>query len=265
MHAKPNSNDIATGARSRLYLLYHEVRTGGSEYSYVTDTTMFERHIALVAALQGDNSSLCPELTFDDGHISNLQVAAPILQQHHIAARFFITAGWTGKRPGFMGWQDLHALLSAGHSIGAHGWSHKLLTHCTAAELDRELKTARLTLEDRLGVPIDTMSLPGGRSNARVLAACMAAGYSHVFTSEPKAEPWPLGMTVGRFNVHGDMQPQWLAELLRPGGPVLRGIERQHRIKSLVKSVIGDRLYAKLWALKNNREVDAADVWETAD
>lgn len=264
LRAEENSNGTSHAARTRLYLLYHEVRSGGSEYSYVTDTAMFERHAGLYGELQCGDDSLYPELTFDDGHISNVQLAAPILQKHGLKARFFVTAGWTGKRPGFMGFDDLRALLATGHLIGAHGWSHKLLTHCSDEELKTELTTARLTLEDGLGAAVTTISLPGGRANARVLAAARRAGYAHIFTSEPKPEPLPLGETVGRFNIRGDMQPEWLAQLLRPGSGVLRGIERQHRMKSLVKSLLGDALYAKLWALRNKREVDAADEWDGA-
>lgn len=245
-------------------MLYHEVRGGGSEYSYVIDEAMFERHMVLFARLRREGNSLSPELTFDDGHISNLRVAAPILAAHELKARVFITAGWTGKRPDFMGWSEVRELAAAGHPIGAHGWSHKLLTHCSDAELETELKTARLTLEDGLGAAVTTMSLPGGRADARVLAACRRHGYSQIFTSEPKAEELPLGDTVGRFNVRGDMQPEWLAELLRPESGVLRRVERQHRLKSLAKSLLGDRLYAKLWALKNSKEVDAADQWDGA-
>ena len=259
----PTRNQVNT--RDRLLLLYHEVRGSSSEYSYVTDAAMFRRHASLFAELQRGGDSLYPELTFDDGHTSNLGIAAPILGAQELTARFFITAGWTGTRPGFMGWSELRELAAAGHSIGAHGWSHKLLTHCSDAELETELKRARLTLEDGLGSPVKTMSLPGGRADARVLAACRLYGYTQIFTSEPKPEKLPLGGVVGRFNVRGDMQPEWLAELLRPRSGVLRGLERQHRLKSLAQSLLGDTLYAKLWALKNRKEVDAADHWDGAE
>lgn len=164
-----------------------------------------------------------------------------------------------------MNWQQLRTLAAAGHTIGAHGWSHKLLTHCSSAELNRELSKARLTLEDGVGIPVTTMSLPGGRANERVLTACREAGYTQIFTSEPKAETLPLGETVGRFNIRGDMQTQWLAELLQPGSGLLQSIERRHRLKSIAKSLLGDALYARLWELTNHREADAADAWETAD
>jgi peptidoglycan/xylan/chitin deacetylase (PgdA/CDA1 family) len=61
-------------------------------------------------------------------------------------ARFFITAGWTGKKPGYMGWEELRSLHEAGHSIGAHGWTHALLTHCSEKDLQTELSSARFVL-----------------------------------------------------------------------------------------------------------------------
>jgi peptidoglycan/xylan/chitin deacetylase (PgdA/CDA1 family) len=266
VRAASDSTGPSQNAPSRLFLLYHEIRSGGSEYSYVTDAAMFERHANLYAQLRKrDGSGLRPELTFDDGHVSNLQIAAPILQSHGLTARFFITAGWTGKRPGYMGWDELRALQAAGHQIGGHGWAHKLLTHCSDGELQSELSNSRLTLEDKLSTSITTMSLPGGRRNARVLAACRQAGYTHVFTSVPQAESVPLGTIVGRLNIRGDMQPDWIAKLFRPQSGLLRSIERQHRIKETVKAVLGDQLYAKLWALKNRQEPEAEDHWESAE
>ena len=119
-----------------------------------------------------------PEVTFDDGHISNFEFALPILQSRAIRAWFFITVGWTGRRPGYMGWNELRKLHQAGHVIGAHGWTHTLLTHCSARRLHSELVDARLTLEDKLGASVTSMSLPGGRYNRHVLDR-MPAGRLH--------------------------------------------------------------------------------------
>jgi hypothetical protein len=154
-----------------------------------------------------------------------------------------------------MGWQELRALHQAGQIIGAHGWTHTLLTHCSASELRSELVDARLTLEDKLGTSITTMSLPGGRYNQRVLAACREAGYTQIFTSIPKAEPNPACPTCGRLNVRGDMSLEWISSLFRPGNRVLSGLERQY--------LLGDRLYEKLWAILNRKEPDT-DAGEAA-
>jgi peptidoglycan/xylan/chitin deacetylase (PgdA/CDA1 family) len=248
-----------------LYLLYHEVRPSETPYSYAISAEMFGKHLDLYAQRRSSNIGFTPELTFDDGHISNVELAVPMLAARGLTARFFITVGWTGKRPAYMGWTELRSLQAAGQSIGAHGWSHSLLTHCDDRELQTELNDSRHALEDNLGTAITTMSLPGGRANVRVLAACEAAGYTHVFTSVPKAETAPLGKIVGRFNVQGNMRPEWIAELLQPQSGVLSGLQRQDRIKQRLKSLLGDKLYAKLWALRNRQEAEADDRWESAE
>jgi peptidoglycan/xylan/chitin deacetylase (PgdA/CDA1 family) len=249
----------------RLYLLYHELRPNRSDYSYVVETGQFEKHADLFLRLRRaeKESGLYPEITFDDGHISNFEFALPILQSRAIKAWFFITTGWTGQKLRYMGWSELRALQQAGQHIGAHGWSHALLTHCDHSQLQKELLEARLTLEDNLGASITTMSLPGGRSNQRVLAACRDAGYTQIFTSIPKAEPQPAGQTVGRLNIRGDMTIDWIAKLFEPESGVLSSLRRQHQIKSTAKTLLGDRLYEKLWALLNRHE-PATDAGEAA-
>ena len=239
----------------RLFLLYHELRPGESRYSYAIESGMFERHVELFAQMrEAENCGLWPEVTFDDGHRSDVEIAAPILLACGLTARFFITAGWTGTKKGYMGWAEVRSLHEAGHAIGAHGWSHKLLTHCSDGELQTELSKSRLTLEDKLGSSVVTMSLPGGRSNRRVLAACAAAGYTQVYTSIPRVESLPLGATVGRLNILGSMQPEWIARLFEPDGRVLSGLGRRYRMKEAAQKLLGDRLYARLWAMVNRRE-----------
>jgi hypothetical protein len=245
--------------RRRLFLLYHELRASQARYSYVTDTAKFARHLELYSRLrESPSADVWPEITFDDGHSSNLELAAPLLQSHNLPARFFITVGWTGTKPGYMSWNDLQALHQAGFAIGAHGWTHTLLTHCSENELETELNRARLTLEDKLGTSITTMSLPGGRYNRRVLAACERAGYSEIYTSVPRAETLPLGSTVGRLNILGDMQPEWIARLFEPDGALLGSLGKQYSRKQAVKKLLGDRLYAKLWAMVNRQEAEDA-------
>jgi peptidoglycan/xylan/chitin deacetylase (PgdA/CDA1 family) len=260
---RPKTDQSQTSSQ-KLYLLYHELRPGRSNYSYIVETRQFEQHLNLFQKLrESEGSMLRPEITFDDGHISNFEFAPPALQSHNIKAHFFITVGWTGKRPGYMDWEHLRDLQQAGHIIGAHGWTHTLLTHCNEKELHHELADARLALEQKLGTPVITMSLPGGRYNRRVLAACQQAGYKQIFTSIPKAEPEPSGLTIGRLNIRGDMHSEWLSKLFQPGGNVLPGLERQYQRKEAAKSLLGDRLYAKLWAILNRKEPET-DAGETA-
>lgn len=250
----------------RLYLLYHELRPNGSKYSYVLDNRSFEEQMDMFAQFRKEDSGrLWPEVTFDDGHISNFEYALPILHSRNMKAKFFITVGWTGRKPGYMGWNELRALHMAGQSIGAHGWTHTLLTHCSEKDLQTELLSARTTLEDKLGTSITTMSLPGGRYNRRVLAACVEAGYSQVYSSIPRSEPASRGLMVGRLNIRGDMKTEWIAQILQPESRTLTSLGRQYKTKEAAKALLGDRLYEKAWALLNRKEPDTDDVEAAAE
>jgi peptidoglycan/xylan/chitin deacetylase (PgdA/CDA1 family) len=246
--------------RHSLYLLYHELRPRGSEYSYIYDNEQFDKHVELFVRLRrAESCSLRPEVTFDDGHISNFEYALPVLQARGLTARFFITVGWTGKKPGYMGWRELRSLHESGQIIGAHGWSHTFLTHCAEKDMDTELRGARVMLEDKLGTSITTMSLPGGRYNRRVLAACGEAGYTHIFTSMPRAEVIPSGFLIGRLNVRRDTTLEWIQNALQPESCVLSRLERQYRIKAAAKVLLGDWVYERLWALVNRKEPDGGE------
>ena len=265
MHVESISKERARQPLQKLHFLYHELRPHGSDYSYVLDTNEFDGHLDLFLEMRkAESPGLWPEVTFDDGHISDFDYALPALLSRGLSARFFITVGWTGQKPGYMGWRELRSLHESGQLIGAHGWSHALLTHCAPGDLGVELGKAKSVLEDKLGTSITTMSLPGGRYNRRVIAACREAGYTQIYTSVPRAEHETLGFTVGRVNVRGDSSPKWIGSLLQPGSRALAKMERQYRIKAVAKNVVGDRLYDKLWALLNRKEPDGDDAGDYA-
>ncbi len=247
----------------RLYFLYHELRPEPSRYAYVVSCAEFEEHLRLYARTHEPpvRGRLRPEISFDDGNVSDVRYALPALQRAGLQAHFFITAGWTGSRAGFMSDAELRTLGAASMTVGAHGWSHTLLTACSDAELRVELVDAKSRLEQALGRAVETMSLPGGRCNRRVLRACREAGYTAVFTSEPKpsadGDSAVVGMrTIGRLNLRSGTTTAWLEQVLNPETGVLAKQQRSDRVKSLAKSVLGDRLYSMAWALGNRQEAE---------
>jgi len=261
----------ASPARPSLTFLYHELRPEKSAYSYALQCEEFTQQVELFAASRRAGRALHAEVSFDDGHMSDYAYALPVLAAHRMVAHFFITVGWTGQKSGYMGWAEVRALEQAGQRIGAHGWTHTLLTHCTAAELHRELVSAREALEDKLGSAITSMSLPGGRYNRKVLSACRAAGYTEIYTSVPRAEvpatkptqtiaptEAPPTRLIGRLNVRSGMRLPAIEQLLQPDSPALARIERVHHLKEAAKMLRGDTLYASLWARLNRQKAGAA-------
>lgn len=242
----------------RVYLLYHEITSQPTEYTYALDKDAFRRHLELFARVRsGEGGWLWPEVTFDDGHVSNLDHALPLLSEFNIVAHFFITVGWTSTRPEYLTWAQIGDLHRAGQRIGAHGWSHTLLTQCTEEQLQLELGDARRRLEDNLGTSITTMSLPGGRMNQRVLDACRRAGYEQIFTSVPRSKISEEAALPGRVNLRSDATTAWLQELLRPGSNILERMERRYWLKNAAQRALGDRLYGKIWAILNRANPDA--------
>lgn len=233
-----------------LYLNYHEIRAEPWNYLYSLQAEDFDAHLDALAAPPPE-SRVRLAITFDDGHHTQYENAFPALERHNLKAIFFVTAGFTGTQADYMSPAQLRQLAEAGHDVQAHGWQHRFLTHCTDAELDEELRRPKQTLEDHLGRAVDALSFPGGRWDARVLAACCRAGYHRAYTSEPWPPEWKQGglHLFGRFGVQRGLSPDALFHLMRTGGKPSTPARLAHAAKLGLRRLIGDQRYHKLWCL----------------
>jgi peptidoglycan/xylan/chitin deacetylase (PgdA/CDA1 family) len=233
-----------------LHLTYHRVVPKNVTYTYALTTDQFRQHLNALRN-QLPASSLGAKITFDDGNRTQFESAVPLLSEFGIKAIFFVTAGWTGVNKGSMDGRELREIANAGHTIGAHGLTHKLLTHCSNEEIHNELSVSKQKLEEFTGQRVSTISMPGGRYNERVLKACAAAGYEKVFTSEPATSVREeCGVQViGRYNVVHTLSAQALVRLLDPSSGMLQREQRRAAAKRFVQNFIGDTLYLRLWSL----------------
>jgi len=242
-----------TGPRQGV-LTYHEVGATPSGYVYSVSAAQLDDHVRSLKS-QG------VLFTFDDGHQSHLHQAAPVLEKYGTQGLFFVTAGWTESRPGYLSWPELRELAARGHRIQAHGWSHKFLTNCADAQLYEELERTKKTLEDRVGCPVDSISAPGGRWNRRVAQACEAAGYSRLYVSVPW-DPRSDGSRIqvlGRIMVRRTMDLAALQRLLHLGRRD-RGIAQlRQAAKYGLQLVLGDRIYKLAWNLLGGRSLSDHD------
>jgi peptidoglycan/xylan/chitin deacetylase (PgdA/CDA1 family) len=125
-------------------------------------------------------------LTFDDGYADFHEVVLPLLARYGCTATVFVTTGWlddardrrAGRPPGRMlTWRQVQEAASAGIEVGAHSHSHPELDQISDRALERELRTSKDLLEDRLGRPVPTLAYPFGYWSRRVRDAVGAAGY----------------------------------------------------------------------------------------
>jgi peptidoglycan/xylan/chitin deacetylase (PgdA/CDA1 family) len=203
----------------------------------------------------GAHNSFSVDITFDDGHVSHCRIAAPLLQENSRTATFFVTAGWIGKRDGFMQWPQLLALILQGHKVQSHGLTHRFLTQLSDAELATELRDSKAMLEDHLQQEVSELSLPGGRYNERVLEMCAEAGYCRTYSSVPWNETArTAGVELrGRLMVNNRMSQDWLRRYLRGDATPYLLLRCVHTVREMAKAALGDNVYHNVWSTLSRR------------
>ena len=256
---------MAVASRQNAVLAYHEVMPE-SNYAYCVTSNAFAEHLSLFNSLakNGEMKSSV-EITFDDGEHSQLHNALPLLAEHGISATYFVTPGLIGTAAKFLGWDELRTLQNSGHSVQSHGWSHKFLTFCSDEELTHELSASKQMLEEKLGAAVDEISVPGGRWNRRVIAACAKSGYKRVYVSDPWIATEMSGVEViGRFMVRRATSNAELQKIVQKDRSALWKMRMRSQIRQGIVGVMGDDLYHRLWCrLTGYNEFEAARQQET--
>jgi peptidoglycan/xylan/chitin deacetylase (PgdA/CDA1 family) len=245
---------LATETASQIRVLaYHELSLQQSKDVYRLQTSVFRQHIAEALEVARQYHTKV-EFTFDDADASQIGLAAPILETQGSRGIFFVPVAWIGVKVATANWDDLRALITAGHTIGSHSLTHAYLSQCTPFHLHNELIASRAILEDRLGVSIHSISAPGGRWNARVADACMLAGYRDLYISEPTlskrvmSNPDGFRLTIhGRLVVRRSMKIDLLAGYINGRRPIATRLRYEYAIKSGLQRAFGDTAYRFLW------------------
>ena len=115
-------------------------------------------------------------LTFDDGNISDLTTAAPILKTHGFGATFYITSGWVGK-PGRLNWEQVKELNDQGFEIGNHSSTHPNMLHISEEEIRDQIISFDRACEEH-GIPkARSFAYPGGHHDRRMVKILESEGY----------------------------------------------------------------------------------------
>jgi peptidoglycan/xylan/chitin deacetylase (PgdA/CDA1 family) len=129
-------------------------------------------------------------VTVDDGYVSTLDVAAPILGRLGIPAIVFVLPGMLGARSQWMSdmpderlldGDGIRALEHRGISIGLHGCDHHSLVAATPAELRRQTVDARQALTALIGREPALFAYPYGEHDAAARRSVAEAGFRAAF------------------------------------------------------------------------------------
>ncbi|MFT3790722.1 MAG: polysaccharide deacetylase family protein [Rudaea sp.] len=185
-------------------------------------------------------------ITFDDGDVSNLEVALPLLRERGMLAEFFVTSGFVDQ-PGMLTSRDVRALADAGMGVQSHGATHRYLQDLDDAELESELVRSKQALEQMTGVGVDALALPGGRGGARECAAALRLGYRHVLNSEPGLNRRRReGEYLQRLSVTRALALDDFADRVAGRGIGPYVAQWRYRVLALPKRLLGNARYERL-------------------
>ena len=233
-----------------MILTFHQIEVQCSHHIYGVTVESLSRHLAILQEYSAmSRLSVDFSVTFDDGHISNYRHALPLLEARRMRAIFFVPAGLVETRSEVMTWSQLREAVSLGHEVASHTWSHPFLSDCDPSQLDEELSYSRQTLENKLGVRVNAISMPHGRWNHRIILACKNAGYERVYTSDFWRPVKVLSGidVIGRLTVRRAMTSAGVARFMNAKGTSLWKAAAPYIAKNMIRGVIGDRLYHDLW------------------
>lgn len=186
-------------------LLYHHISTeefsNGNEISLISPLD-FRLHMTAIKVnftpislrqyyeyvTCTDGSVTIPDnpiiVTFDDGYLSNYEIAYPILKELEIPATIFVVTDTVGEMAGekvsysHFTWEQAKEMEASGLiEIQSHTASHSDLTKVSASELVTQLRKSKYTIEKNLGRPCDMLAFPFGGYTPEIIEASKAAGY----------------------------------------------------------------------------------------
>jgi peptidoglycan/xylan/chitin deacetylase (PgdA/CDA1 family) len=245
-----------------LMLMYHDLSADSASIPpqhrpYVLDASTFRLQMDTMAAsglpaftVTQWRTSPRPlrafALTFDDGHVSNHDIALPMLLERKLTATFFITVGCIGTGT-TMNWTQIRALHAAGMEIGSHTLTHRPPSTLNDDELRHELLESRRILEENLGAPVTSVSSPTGFFNPRMRAIAREVGYralcfGRVGFVADHGDPFSLH----RVAVKRTMPQAEFEALLQFNESTVRRLWLQQWVRDLARKMLGVDAYLRI-------------------
>lgn len=129
-------------------------------------------------------------VTIDDGYVSTLDVAAPLLAGMGVPAILFALPGRVGGRSEWAaGMPDeplldtdgLRALPGFGVTVSCHGWDHRRMVDLDDTELRVQTTQAQEDLADLTGIVPSLFAYPFGEHDQAARRAVATAGFEAAF------------------------------------------------------------------------------------
>jgi len=168
-------------------------------------------------------------LTYDDGpndpHTLHL---LDVLAKHGVCATFFLIGQFVKMRPDIA-----RAVVSAGHVIANHTYTHPSLLWCSAERVRREFASCDREIADATGVKVNLFRPPFGARRPAVLKIARSFGYTPVMWSVTCFD-WevttPEGVERNATRQIAKQTDRGKIVLLHDGSHLKMGGERRHTV-----------------------------------
>jgi peptidoglycan/xylan/chitin deacetylase (PgdA/CDA1 family) len=188
-------------------------------------------------------------VSFDDGHRSNAELAAPALAERGQRAIFFVTAGRVGCDDSVT-WPQLRAMLGQGMEVGSHTLTHRCPSSLSRAELRHELAESKRVLEDGTGAAVDFVASPTGYDNRHFGAVAREVGYRAALQGVIGRNFRSTGRyALRRFVLKRSHDLATFRRLVDPASRAYRRLRAWQAARNAVRRVIGQRGYEALRGL----------------
>jgi peptidoglycan/xylan/chitin deacetylase (PgdA/CDA1 family) len=193
-----------------------------------------------IARLLNGTARGCVVLTFDDGYVDTLTMAAPLIKRYGFSATCYVVSGAVGtynrwdaeqlqETKSLMSREQIDQWLAAGMELGSHSCSHARLLELSRDAAQYEIADSRAALRKMFGVPVEHFAYPFGHFAAESVELVRRAGYVSAVTVLPGLmRASDDRFRLPRMLVNGERG--WWRFLLQLAAPYERLWPRQHAL-----------------------------------
>ncbi|WP_284642943.1 delta-lactam-biosynthetic de-N-acetylase [Paenibacillus silviterrae] len=196
------------------------------------------------AIFLGDTAKKELYLTFDNGYENGYtSKILDVLREKQVPAIFFVTGHYIKDQP-----ELLKRMVSEGHLIGNHSWSHPDMSQLAQQQIREELDKVKTEVEKVTGQQeMAYLRPPRGIFNSRTLTVSKDLGYTSVFWSVAYKD-WDVKAQKGSDYAYKQVMAQ-----LHPGAVILLHSVSKDNTEALGKII--DDAKAKGYEFKSLKEL----------